>query len=238
MILVAFADVHANLPALEAVLAAVDQLAPDLLLCAGDLVGYGPHPDPVVDLVRQRAIPTVRGDHDDAVASSRTVEGPGDVSFPQRLLYKRSVEWTRDHMTHENRQFLGALPHSLTTSVRGRALLLVHGSPRRLDQTLGDASAGASLRRVFQQHSAHILVVGHSHQPCHRVLDGRHLINPGAVGRPHPDGGGASLAIIEVDNSVTVKFMRVPYDRRGVARDLAGSGLPPELAREMSSAPN
>lgn len=233
MLLAVFSDPHANLPALMAVLGRVDEIGPDMTLCAGDLVGYGPHPNEVVELVQSRRIPTVRGDHDDAVGHDREAWGPLDAPFSQRLLYHQSVAWTLRHTSDDNKLFLRRLPLTLSANVRGRSLVLAHGSPRRIDQPLGPGTAVATLRRLLGEAHAHIMVAGHSHEPVHRVIDGRHLINPGPVGRPAGGRPEASMALIEVGNSVEVRFIRVPYDSASVAADIRSTGLPSQLARDL-----
>ncbi len=234
MIMAVFSDIHANLPALEAVLSHLDDLEPDLVLCAGDLVGYGPHPNAVVDLIRSRNITAVRGGFDDDVGCERDTLATREVPYRARQLYEKSLIWTRENMTTDNKTFLRRLPVTVSTTARGRSVVLAHGSPRRLDERIGPDTPLPSLRRMFDQVGAHIMIAGHTHRPMHRVVDGHHLINPGAVGQPWDGTPTACLALIDVGSGVSVRFESVPYDSRTVIEDLEQSGLPPEMGQDYA----
>ena len=157
---------HANLAALEAVLADIDLQGIATITCLGDLVGYGPQPNEVVDLVRQRSIPTCQGCWDEDI-----IEGLNacDCSYPSQLAERRghlAHQWTAEQLSEESKAFLASLPMSL----RRDRLLFVHGSPNsQHEYLLPDMDAFAALERV-ESAGAETLFCGHTHRPYVREL--------------------------------------------------------------------
>ncbi len=120
-------DVHGNLPALEDALASVEGHGVDELLCGGDLVGYGPRPDEVSALVEERAIPTIYGNYDYAIARGLEDRGCAYVTQHDREVGQLSVDWTLAHTAQPARDFMARLPFDLRFSVGGWRVRLVHG---------------------------------------------------------------------------------------------------------------
>src|ERR687894_2252196 len=124
-------DIHANLPALEAALARIDELDIERIYCGGDLVGYGPHPDEVCALIAERAIPTIHGNYDYAIARDLDDCGCAYITQHDRELGERSVAWTLEHTDQASKDFMRELPFDLRFGMDGRRVRLVHGSPRK-----------------------------------------------------------------------------------------------------------
>ena len=106
-------DIHANLPALEAALARIDELGIERVYCGGDLVGYGPHPNEVCALIQERGIPTIYGNYDYAIARDLDDCGCAYVTPHDRELGQQSVEWTLDHTDRRSKDFMRELPFDL-----------------------------------------------------------------------------------------------------------------------------
>ena len=242
---------HANLAALEAVLADIDQQGIDTITCLGDLVGYGPQPNEVVNLVRQRAIPTCQGCWDEDI-----IEGLNacDCSYPSQLAERRghlAHQWTAEQLSEENKAFLASLPMTL----RRDRLLFVHGSPNsQHEYLLPDMDAFAALERV-ESAAAETLFCGHTHRPYVRELrdgsirvrvqDGaasggpsvqrdinwpmRRIINAGSVGEPRHGNTNATY-VIHDEQTGTVEIREVAYDVERTCRAIVESGLPPIFA--------
>jgi len=228
--LAAFSDVHANLHALEALLADLHSRRPDHIVCLGDLVGYGAFPNEVIDRLRSEAIPTLLGNYDDGVGFDRDECGcaytdPGDIERGDR-----SLHWTRKLVTDANKAWLRALPAQLRLEVDGRRVLCVHGSPRRLNEYLFEDRPERSLLRLFEGLEADLLLCGHTHLPYHRRLGDLHLINTGTAGRPRDGDPRVCYALITIGDDIEVEFPRVSYDFEAAARAIEATDLPHEFA--------
>jgi len=245
---------HANLAALEAVLADIDQQGIATITCLGDLVGYGPQPNEVVDLVRQRAIPTCQGCWDEDI-----IEGLNacDCSYPSQLAERRghlAHQWTAAQLSEENKAFLASLPMSL----RRDRLLFVHGSPNsQHEYLLPDMDAFAALERV-ESAGAETLFCGHTHRPYVRELrEGsirvrvrqasdepvgmddaaerelrlplRRIINAGSVGEPRHGNTHATYVIHDEDTGA-VEIREVAYELERTCSAIVDAGLPPVFA--------
>jgi len=241
---------HANLAALEAVLADIDQRGITTITCLGDLVGYGPQPNEVVNLVRERAIPSCQGCWDEDI-----IEGLNscECSYPSQLAERRghqAHQWTAEQLSEENKAFLASLPMSL----RRDRLLFVHGSPNsQHEYLLPDMDAFAALERV-QTADADTLFCGHTHRPYVRELrDGvirvrvqaptdpqspaeremalpvRRIVNAGSVGEPR-HGNTHATYVIHDEHTGAVEIREVAYDVERTCSAIVDAGLPPIFA--------
>lgn len=230
-----FGDIHANLPALEAVLADMDARRLTDRYCLGDLVGYATEPDAVVERIRSLGIPTLMGNYDQGVGHSSDDCGCAYKAAEDEARGKRSIAWTNAHTTDENKAFLRGLPASIPLEMGGLRVLLVHGSPRKVNEYLYEDRPAESIERILDQAGADVLVCGHTHLPYHRRLpSGRHVINAGSVGKPKdrdPRAGYLTLAI--QDGEVQTEFIRVTYAVEHAAAAIEASDLPHEFARML-----
>ncbi len=227
-----FGDIHANLPALEAVLA--DIAARDLndLNCLGDLVGYGTFPNEVVAAIRERGIPTIMGNYDLGVGHDSDDCGCAYRTPEARALGERSIAWSNAHTTPENKAYLRGLVDKIALQLDDLKVVLVHGSPRKVNEYLYEDRPEASLERLLDLAEADVLVCGHTHLPYHRVLgSGRHVINAGSVGKPKDnDPRACYLALSAEGRDLSVEFIRVPYDVEKAAQAIEATEMPDEFA--------
>lgn len=227
-----FGDIHANLPALTAVLADMDARGAANRCCLGDLVGYGAQPDEVTALIRDRAIPTLMGNYDLGVGQASDDCGCAYRDATAEALGKRSIAWTNAHTTAETKAFLRALADSIPLTLGELRVLLVHGSPRKVNEYLYEDRPAAGLERLLDAAEADVLVCGHTHLPYHRVLpSGRHVVNAGSVGKPKDGDPRACYVRLWADGrALEVAFVRVAYNVEAAATAVEASGLPPEFA--------
>lgn len=250
MTLAFFSDVHGNLPALEAVLADLDQRRPDMIFCLGDLVGYAPWPNEVIREVRRRGIPTIAGNYDQGVGLGSDNCGCAYKTDFDRALGAQSIAYTNAVVGDEERRYLRLLPKQLRLEFQDEPctlrLLLVHGSPRRINEYLFEDRPEASFRRVLQDAGADVLLFGHTHKPFHRVLPAEpgqppryhHALNIGSVGKPKDGDPRAAYLLLHLDAHTTLtqpaglraEVVRVPYDVERAARAVEASPLPNEYA--------
>lgn len=230
-------DIHANLPALEAALAAIDAIGVDALYCGGDLVGYGPHPNEVCGLVEQRGIPTIYGNYDYAIGRELDDCGCAYVTPEDRALGQRSVEWTLAHTGERAKTFMRGLPFDLRFEMGDRRVRLVHGSPRKVNEYLFEDKPASLYERLAASAECDVLVFGHTHKPWIREHGGVLFVNCGSVGKPKDGDPRAAFALLElVEGGVRASIERVPYDADAVAAQVAAAGLPGEFAARLVDA--
>ena len=230
-----FGDIHANLPALEAVLADMDARDLSPLYCLGDLVGYGTFPNEVIETIRERNIPTLMGNYDLGVGNSSDDCGCAYTSKVAEELGKRSIAWSNRKTSDENKLYLRQITDQIPLQLDGLRVQLVHGSPRKINEYLFENRPDASLERLLDLAQADVLVCGHTHIPYHRVLpSGRHVVNAGSVGKPKDGSPQACYVVLEASNgSLTVNFKRVPYDVERAAQAIEATEMPNEYAQML-----
>ena len=232
-------DIHANLEALDAVLADIERRDADVIYHLGDLVGYSSNPNAVIDRLRERAIAGIAGNYDSTVAADYKHCGCKSESVRQEELAHVSYEYTRATVTPENKQYLRGLPFALDLRPRGGhangpRLVLVHGTPTlntvywtedRSDDFCLKMAASVGLR------AGDVMAFGHTHKPWHREVEGIHFINTGSVGRPKDGDPRAGYALVAFsDDRVEVEHVRVPYDVAGTIAGVRAAGLPEDFA--------
>jgi len=235
MKLAIISDIHANLHALEAVWEDLEMQRPDSVYCLGDLVGYGAFPNEVVEFISTRSVPSVMGNYDDGVGFDLDDCGcvyrdPDDV-----LRGQQSLLWTRDRTTDANKAFLRSMPIQIRLEDRRPTLLLVHGSPRRINEYLYEDRPLATFERIAAAAGAEVILFGHTHLPYQKSVGGTFFVNAGSVGKPKDGDPRAGYAILEVTRRPRVEFRRVAYDVAAAARAVRESGLPPHFADVLES---
>jgi len=227
-----FGDIHGNLPALEAVFADMTARGLNDLYCLGDLVGYGVQPNEVIAAIRERNIPTIMGNYDLGVGQDSDDCGCAYRTAEARALGERSIAWSNAHTSPKNKAFLRGLLDQIPLQLGDLRVLLVHGSPRRINEYLYEDRPESSLVRIMDGVEADVLVCGHTHLPYHRVLgDGRQVINAGSVGKPKDDNPQACyLHLSARGRDLAVQLMRVPYDVEQAAQAIEASEMPDEFA--------
>ncbi|WP_018478212.1 metallophosphoesterase family protein [Pontibacter roseus] len=252
-----FSDIHANLPALEAVLQDMDQKQPDFIYCLGDLVGYNVWANEVVEAIRRRYIPTLTGNYDEGVGLDSGDCGCAYKSDEDKERGNQSIAYTNSIITEENRRYLRLLPRHMRLDFEqqnGKPLrvLMVHGSPRKINEYLFEDRPEKSLQRLLEEAQADVLLFGHTHKPYHRQLPYeaygetryRHAINLGSVGKPKDSDTRACYVLLTLDeqssashpSSIQVEFVRVAYDVEKAAKAIEESPLPNEFADMLRKA--
>jgi predicted phosphodiesterase len=230
------ADVHANLPALEAVWAEVEAAEPDAVYHLGDLVGYAPWPDEVVAFLHARGVAGVAGNYDSTVALDAPHCGCRYEDPEQERLSHISFEWTKAHVGLVTRRRLAALPFRIDLRPlgghgRGPRIVLVHGTPT-LNTLYWTADRPDDFFRKMAEHArlrpGDAIAFGHTHVPFVRTLDGVLYVNAGSVGKPKDGDPRASWAWLEVgpDGTLRAEIRRTAYDVRRARTKIEAAGLP------------
>jgi putative phosphoesterase len=227
-------DIHANLAALRAALGRIDQLGIQRVYCGGDLVGYGPHPNEVCALVEERAIPTIYGNYDYAIARDLEDCGCAYVDPHDRQLGQQSVDWTLAHTDQTAKDFMHELPFDLSFQVGNVPVHLVHGSPRKVNEYLFEDKPASLYERLAAAEEARLLVFGHTHKPWVREYGGVLFVNCGSLGKPKDgDPRGAFAVLRPAGATVEVQIERVSYNAEAVAEEVREAGLPAEFADKL-----
>jgi len=231
-------DIHANLPALQAALARIEELGITEIYCGGDLVGYGPHPNEVCALIAERQIPTIYGNYDYAIARDLDDCGCAYVDRHDRELGQKSVEWTLAHTDRAAKDFMRELPFDLRFELADRLVHLVHGSPRKVNEYLFEDKPARLYERLAAAEDADTLVFGHTHKPWMNAFGGVLFVNCGSIGKPKDGDPRAAFAILDLDDGgqVRARIERVAYDAEAVAAEVRETGLPAEYADKLLAA--
>lgn len=240
------ADIHANMYALEAVARRIEQLAPDRLVCAGDLVGYNAQPRAVVQWVREHVDACVAGNHDVDVVTRAAQVGTSSAA-------RRAQSWTRERLDDDERAFLASLPAHVDDA---SGMRVVHGCYLNTTYYTGYVTVTmlrANLDALAARAGGGVIgICGHTHLPmvawlrAGAVVTGdvngksqwpEHadavLINPGAVGQPRDGDARASFALVDVD-ARSAEIHRCDYDVEAAQRAIEHGGLPTELGNRLS----
>jgi putative phosphoesterase len=227
-------DIHANLPALHAALARIDELGISDVYCGGDLVGYGPHPNEVCALIAERGIPTLYGNYDYAIARDLDDCGCAYITPHDREIGQRSVEWTLAHTDRAAKDFMRELPFDLRFRVGATAVHLVHGSPRKDNEYLFEDKPASLYERLAAVEDADVLVFGHTHKPWVREYGGVLFLNCGSVGKPKDGDARGAFAVLDASTGrLEVSIERVAYDAEAVAAEVRAAGLPGEFTDKL-----
>lgn len=234
-----FSDIHANLEALEAVLAELEKARVDEILCLGDIVGYGPNPNECIALVKEKVHCCLAGNHDVAPLGGLELQYFNEAA-------RAAIEWTAGALTSESKAFLQAL--SLTRAYE--TFFIVHATPLEPEKwgyilSMADAVsnfAGFSQQTCFVGHSHSAWCIeksgddhydGRDDYPITLKENSRYLINVGSVGQPRDRNPSAAFAILDVDNK-TFDLRRVPYDIATTQKKILQAGLPEVLAERLA----
>ncbi|MDD8031236.1 MAG: metallophosphoesterase family protein [Acidobacteriota bacterium] len=257
MRLAIFSDIHGNLEALQAVLEDIGKRRVDLVFCGGDLVGYGPFPNEVIELLRRRHVPVIMGNYDQGIGQDADDCGCAYRDQVSKALGQRSIAWTRERVSADNKAYLRNLPAKISLIIKGKKILMVHGSPRRLNEYLFEDRPVSSVAKLFRAEEADVIICGHTHLPYIKEMivdegwetvmgaDGRPstrrspggyyiLINSGSVGKPKDGDPRAGYALIDYQGgNWHQEIIRLDYEVEAMAKATEQSGLPVEYADQL-----
>lgn len=233
-----FSDIHANLPALESFFEDLHRVQPDAVYCLGDLVGYNVWANEVVEEIRKRHIPTIMGNHDEA------------LMFPAQEGDNANRRITRRLVSTEHKDYLINLPRHLAISFgtleKPFNLLLVHGSPKSINDYLVEDYPEEEILGLMEKYQADVVLCGHTHKPFHRVLKqekgDKHVVNIGSVGKPKDGDPRICYAVLDIaapntiNPAVSVTFRRAEYPVNQAVKAVVNSEFPDEFADRLIQA--
>jgi len=239
-------DIHANLPALQAVLRDIATRDADATFHLGDLVGYAPWPNETVALLADSHVPGIAGNYDSTVGTNYTHCGCTYEDPTQEAQSHLSFEWTKAYTSPEVKQYLAGLPFRLDLKplgghTAGPTVILVHGTPTLNTLYWTEDRPDSFCLKMAQQAGAKagdVIAFGHTHKPWHREVDGIHFVNTGSVGRPKDGDWRAGFVLLDIDTVPRVELVRVEYDIDEAMRGIRESELPTDFAEYLRTGGN
>ncbi len=239
-------DIHSNIYALDSVLADIKTKDVDMIVCTGDLVGYGTRPNEVIQTLKKNKILTIMGNYDDAIGNLKIVCG---CDYPDPKDAEKaglSMHFTGQTTKVKNKEYLRNLPKELIFNFDKKTIRFVHGSTRLINEYLKENSKEAD--EVMSELVEDILVCGHTHIPYTKYYGEKLLVNAGSIGKPKTGNPNANYVIIDIKNedeiaktpsSVEVEIIEVEYDFEKMANEIEENEILPNdfarLIREGSS---
>ncbi len=219
-------DIHSNLFALEAVLAHAKSLGIKNFWCLGDLVHFNIYPQEVVKSIRKLEPVCVYGNIDCAVLDARKFTHKKKKDEPADI-YEQQLVWTLSQLSRKSREYLADLPMKKRLKVGGNRFLLIHGSPAAFDDPIHEDTPDDRLREFNHLTNASFVIIGHTHKPFVREVDGVTYINPGSVGKPLDGDPRACYMVLKIrKNHVEVEPYRVDYDHGSAIKLMREADLP------------
>lgn len=232
-----FGDIHANLEALQAVLAHAKSQDCTHFVCLGDVVGYNANPSECVEIVRSLECPVVKGNHDEMASMNEQMEGFNPLA-------EEALNWTRENLSQEDREWLRGM--RMVRQVRD--FTIVHSTldtPHKWGYVFNQLDAAAS----FSYQHTGICFFGHTHSPrlyvrdagvqslpmtkVHFEMGKKYFINIGSVGQPRDGDWRASYVIYHTDTGVA-ELHRIEYDVKTAQEKILAAGLPARLADRLA----
>ena len=227
MKLALISDIHGNLYALMRVLEDIDDEKVDSIICLGDLVGYGPHPNEVISMLRRRHILCLKGNYDASVVD----ESYSYIRETPTNLF--ALPWAVNEVRAANKFYLDSLPLTMTVKFNGKTIKFVHGSPNTINEyLLQDADNTTSIMNSLQED---ILVCAHTHIPSIKEFGSKLFLNCGSVGKPKNKTPDSTYCILDIDKDGNSKasIKHVSYEYKKIVKDMTMLNFPNALVRSF-----
>jgi len=229
--------IYSNYHALAATLDDIARRNVDSTHFLGDLGAFGPFPDRVPELLIARGIEGIQGNYEESLSSGATDCHCGYTDPRDNHYAQISYDYTFAHTSDRYKNWMGTLPREMRLTVDGRRFLLVHGSPRRINEFLWrSTSPDPFLEKLCADHDADVIVCTHTGLHWKKSLsDGKLVVNAGVIGRPANDGRtNVWYTIVEVrDGRAAVEFVPVHYDHLRLAEEMRAERLPEEFVETV-----
>ena len=231
-----FGGIYSNHLALGEALAETRRRGADAVHALGDFGAFGPHPDRTIEILRASPVEMIQGNYEEALSSGADDCRCGYTDPRDNAFAALSYGYTAARTAAEHKFWMGTLPRERRLEVAGKRVLLVHGSPRRINEFLWESTSPVVfLEKLLADHAADVLVCTHTGLHWSRRLpSGRLVVNCGALGRPANDGRREVwFAILTFGREVGVEFVPVAYDHERLAREMTEESLPSEFVETI-----
>jgi len=223
-------DIHANIFALKEVMKDIKSQNVDQTICLGDLVGYAPYPNEVINLIKEQNILTIQGNYDESTGEELMACGCDYETQKETENANRSLFWTQEEVSEENKKWLANLIKEKKLEIEGWNVYLVHGSPRKNNEYL--YSDSNEIKEITEEFDFDILLSGHTHIPFFKVINKKYIVNAGSAGKPKHGNPRATYVILDIkENSIDFISREVAYDNEKIAQSIENTkDLPSDFA--------
>jgi len=226
------ADIHANIFALKKVLQDIEKQNVDKIICLGDLVGYAPYPNEVIDLIKEKNILAIQGNYDESTGEELMVCGCDYESQKETENANKSLFWTQEEVSEENKKWLAELPKEKKIEIEGWNLYLVHGSPRKNNEYLYADSK--EVKEIAKNFEFDVLLSGHTHLPYFKVINEKYIVNAGSAGKPKHGNPRATYVILDIKkDSIDYTDREVKYNEEKIAKAIENNEILPNDFAEL-----
>jgi putative phosphoesterase len=227
-------DIHGNTEALKAAYAEAVSIGADKIYHLGDLGGYAPFVNEVVDFLIEHGIEGVQGNYDETVANDREHCGCKHEDPVQAEMAALGFEWTKEHAKPESKDYMKKLPFEIQFTIDGKKVIIFHASPGKNNLYWYEDRPEKFFREMAEKVNADVLIYGHTHRPYRKDLDNKVFINAGSVGKPKDGDIRTCVTLVEITEGVVkTDFVRVPYDVEKTAVAIIERGLPAYFAEKL-----
>lgn len=227
-------DIHGNIEALRVAYKSALEAGAEKIYHLGDLGGYAPFVNEVVDFMLEHKIEGVQGNYDDAVAHDREHCGCKYEDPIQAEMANVSFAWTKNHSSERSKEYMKNLPFELSFSCGNRKALIFHATPQKNNLYWLEERPDKFFLEMAAKIEADIMIYGHTHKPYRKDIADKVFINAGSVGKPKDGDPRACTAVIDItDEGVKCEFVRTPYDIEKMALAIKAGGLPDYFAGKL-----
>ncbi len=218
-------DIHGNIFALKSVLEDIEMQAVDFIISTGDLVGYMPFVNEVIQMVKDKKVLVIQGNHDQVIGEGEKVTDEQIVSLPYEVIQKDASRiFTNWKISEENRRYLKNLPQKLQLECNNKKLVIVHGSPRNNEEYLFENEE--CLAPLAKESEWDVVICGHTHIPYQKEVNKTLFINAGSVGKPKHGDNRSSYVIVELkEGNIEVQIQYVPYNVAAMIEAIKGNQM-------------
>ncbi len=227
-------DIHGNIEALKAAYDAAVSNNVKKIYHLGDLGGYAPFVNEVVDFLIEHKIEGVQGNYDDAVANNKEHCGCKYEDPLQAEMAALSFEWTKKHISKKSKDYMKGLPFDISFSVYDRKVKIFHATPLKNNLYWHNDRDEDFFLHMARKADADIIIYGHTHIPYRKNLNNKIFINAGSVGKPKDGDTRTCVCIVDImPDRVNTEFIRIPYNVEKVALAIIEKGLPSYFAEKL-----
>lgn len=222
-------DIHGNIYALMRALEDIEDNKVDTIICLGDLVGYGPHPNEVISMIKRRNILCLKGNYDVSVVD-------GSYTYiRENSINSFSLPWAVDELRAANKFYLNSLPTSLTLEFEDKKILFLHGSPNAINEYLLEGNDNTA--SIMENLKEDALVCAHTHIPSIKKFGNKLFINDGSIGKPKIGRPNPTYCLIEVEKNKPIKaeIKEITYEVKRIVKDMTMLKFPESLIRSFET---
>lgn len=222
-------DIHGNLYALMRALEDIEDQKVDTIICLGDLVGYGPHPNEVVAIIKRKNIICLKGNYDASVVDENY------TFIRENSINSFSLPWAVDELRALNRFYLNSLPTSITLEFEGKKILFVHGSPNKINEYM--LEDGDNTSEIMKNIKEDVLVCAHTHIPSVKYFGDKLFVNDGSIGKPKIGRPNPTYCILDVEDNSPIKaeIREITYEVKRIVKDMTMLKFPESLIRSFET---